>query len=92
MLKRPIGRRCLCLPGIGGLELSDTHVLGVALIILVRRAVETSHLIAQDTIVVDAEDSGTGGKLRIEGESSGVAVVIEGGGDGLEATRSRKSE
>lgn len=85
------GRRQF-LPSIGGLELGDTHILGVALGILVRRTVETGHLVAQDTIVVDAEDSSTGGKLRVEGEGGGVAVVIERSRDGLMTANSEKAD
>lgn len=71
--------------GIGGLELGDTHVLGIALSILVGRAVETSHFVAQDTVVGDAEDGSTLGELRVEGEGGGVAVLIECGGNRLDA-------
>jgi hypothetical protein len=71
--------------GIGGLELGDTHVLGLALGILVRRAVETGHLVAQNTVVGDAEDGSTLGELRVEGESGGVTVLIECGRNRLDA-------
>lgn len=65
--------------GIGSLELGDAHVLGLALGILVGRAVETGHLVAQNTVEGDAEDGSTLGELRVEGKGGSVAVLIECG-------------
>jgi len=75
--------------GISGLELGDTHILGVTLSILVRGTVETSHLVAQDTIVVDMQDSGSLGELVLEGEGGGVAVIIKSGLDRVMTIKKR---
>lgn len=63
----------------GGLELGDTHDLGVALGILVGGPVETRHLVVQDSLEEDVENCRSLGQFVVECESGGLAVLIKRG-------------
>lgn len=71
---------------LSGLELGDTHDLGIALGILVGGAVETGHLVVQDSLEQDVEDCGSLGQLLVECEGGGLAVFIKRGRRSLVAT------
>lgn len=75
-----------CATGFGSFELGDTHDLGIALGILVGGAVETGHLVVQDSLEEDVEDCGSLGQLLVECEGGGLAVFIKRGRRSLMAT------
>lgn len=51
----PLYKLCRVIPGAGCLKLCNSHVLGAAVFVLVRRAVEAIHLVVDLAIKVNAE-------------------------------------